>query len=107
MAIVRLTPKELHGRIASGETLVLLDVREPHEVEICALGGSVHIPMGELGRRHVELDPSAPTVCICHHGVRSAHVAAALERLGFSKLFNLSGGIDRWAEDVERTMARY
>ena len=61
---------------------MLLDVREAEELAICALPGVTHVPLGELSMRHVELDPDAPTVCICHHGVRSAHAAALeLQRL--------------------------
>lgn len=102
-----LLPKELARRLAAGERFVLLDVREPEELAICALPGVTHVPLGELAVRHVELDPTAPTVCICHHGRRSAHAAAGLARLGFERLFNLVGGVDRWAVEVDRGMARY
>jgi rhodanese-related sulfurtransferase len=107
VAVEPLTPSQLRERLAAGEDLLLLDVRESDERDVCAIAGSLHIPMGELSLRHVELDPERPTVCVCHHGIRSAHVAAALERLGFERLYNLSGGIDRWAQDVEPDMARY
>jgi rhodanese-related sulfurtransferase len=107
MVVEALTPEQLRARLAAGEDLLLLDVREPEERALCAIEGSLHIPMGELSLRHVELDPERPTVCVCHHGVRSAHVAAALARLGFGQLFNLSGGIDRWAAEVDPRMARY
>lgn len=107
MAVARLTPRELRAKLDAGERLVLLDVREPSELALGSIAGSVAIPLGELARRAGELDPRAPTVCICHHGVRSANAAAALARLGFTQLYNLSGGIDRWAEDVEPAMKRY
>ena len=106
-AIGTLTPAELRQRIAAGEDLVLLDVREPHELAICRIEGSLSIPMSELSVRHVELDPDRPTVCICHHGIRSASVAAALAHLDFTTLYNLSGGIDRWAAEVDPAMVRY
>ena len=106
-APVPLLPRDLAARLAAGEALVLLDVREPEELAICALPGVTHVPLGELAVRHVELDPDAPTVCICHHGVRSAHAAAGLARLGFTRLYNLVGGVDRWAKDVDRSMSRY
>jgi len=106
-APVPLYPKDLAARLAAGEALVLLDVREAEELALCALPGVTHIPLGELGVRHVELDPDAPTVCICHHGVRSAHAAAGLARLGFERLFNLVGGVERWASEVDRSMPRY
>jgi rhodanese-related sulfurtransferase len=102
-----MTPAELKRRLDAGEGLVLLDVREPEELALCRIEGSVAIPMGELSLRHVELDPEQPTVCVCHHGIRSAHVAAALERLGFERLFNLTGGVERWAREVDPSMPRY
>jgi len=102
-----LTPVDLKDRLERREGLVLLDVREPEEVAICSIGGSLSLPMGEILRRAGELDPTQPTVCICHHGIRSAKVGVALERLGFETVFNLSGGIDRRAGEVEPGMARY
>ena len=107
MAVQPLTPDQLVQRLAAGDDLVVLDVREDEEVALCAIAGSLHIPMSELSVRHIELDPERPTVCVCHHGTRSAHVAAALEGLGFEHLFNLSGGIDRWAAERDPGMARY
>ena len=102
-----LSPPDLKERLDRGDELVLLDVREHGELEICRLPGITHIPLGELSVRHIELDPDAETVCICHHGVRSAHAAVALAQLGFEALWNLSGGIDRWAREVEPGMPRY
>ncbi len=108
-----LAPTELARRIAAASAkggelgLVLLDVREPDEIELCPFPGAVAIPLGELSVRHIELDPDAPTVCICHHGIRSASAAVGLERLGFETLYNLSGGVERWARDVDASMPRY
>ena len=107
MSVRRIEPRELKARLEAGEELVLLDVREHDEVVICAVAGSVHVPMGELPRRLSELQSEVPTVCICHHGIRSARVASLLAHHGFRELYNLSGGIDRWAAEVETTMARY
>jgi rhodanese-related sulfurtransferase len=107
MAVEPLTPAELARRLEEGEDLIVLDVREDDEVALCSLAGSVNIPMGELSVRHTELDPDRATVCVCHHGVRSAHVAAALEGFGFERLYNLSGGIDRWAAERDPSMTRY
>ncbi|HVS16975.1 MAG TPA: rhodanese-like domain-containing protein [Planctomycetota bacterium] len=107
MTFESLTPAQLRDRLRVEEDLVVLDVREDEERALCAIEGSLHIPMGELSVRHVELDPERPTVCVCHHGIRSAHVTAALARLGFERLYNLTGGIDRWAAEVEPDMARY
>lgn len=98
---------DLKARLDRGDELVLLDVREAVELEICAIPGVVHIPLSELSVRHQELDPDAETVCICHHGVRSANAAAGLAGIGFERLLNLTGGVERWARDVDPSMARY
>jgi len=102
-----LSPADLKARLDAGEKLVLLDVREMEEVAICALPGITHIPLSELSVRHIELDPDSEMVVICHHGVRSANAANALAGLGFETLWNLTGGVDRWARDVDPSMARY
>jgi rhodanese-related sulfurtransferase len=85
----------------------LLDVREPWEQQICQIAGSRLLPMRALPARLDELDPQQPVVCICHHGARSAHVAMWLARQGFADVYNLSGGVDAWARQVDRQMATY
>ncbi len=102
-----LTPAELRQRLERGDDLVVLDVREAEELVICAFEGAVHIPLSELSVRVSELDPDRPTICVCHHGIRSANVALALEQMDFAELYNLAGGVDRWAREVDPTMARY
>ncbi|HEX5730345.1 ThiF family adenylyltransferase [Microbacterium sp.] len=86
---------------------VLLDVREPHEVELVALSGAVSIPLGDLESRIGELDPDAFTVVYCHLGVRSAAALARLEARGFSRACHLTGGIDAWSRTVDPTLRRY
>jgi rhodanese-related sulfurtransferase len=100
-------PAEVARRLAAGEELVLLDVREPEEVELCSIAGSVCIPLGELASRLDELDPERPTVCVCHHGIRSAGAAGLLEMRAFREVMNLVGGIDRWAAELDARMPRY
>lgn len=85
---------------------VLLDVREPWEHELVALPGSVLIPLGELEARLGELDPAAPIVTYCHHGMRSAQARDILLAHGFDAT-HLEGGIDAWARDRDPEMARY
>jgi rhodanese-related sulfurtransferase len=85
----------------------LLDVREPWEFEVCRIGGSRLIPLGQLPARLSELQLDRPTVVICHHGVRSLRAAAFLEHCGFGDVVNLSGGIDAWARTVEPGMPVY
>lgn len=102
-----LSPAELARRRKAGESFVLLDVREPFEWEIGHLQGALHVPLGELARRVGELDPSAATVCICHHGQRSARAAAWLVSQGFERVYNLSGGVERWSLEVDPRLPRY
>jgi rhodanese-related sulfurtransferase len=80
---------------------VLLDVREPWEVAIAALPGALTIPMGRIVEQTAQLDTTRPIVCVCHHGMRSLQVAAYLARRGFDDVWNLSGGIDAWARQVD------
>lgn len=107
MSVAPLAPRDLARRLAAGEPLVLLDVREPEELAIARIAGSLAIPLGELASRVAELDPERPTVLVCHHGIRSAHAAAWLAGQGFAELYNLSGGVERWALEVDRSMRRY
>jgi len=93
--------------MAAGEKLQLVDVRETWEFDTARIGGSVLIPMGEIAARIVELDNDADIVVICHHGGRSMQVATFLEREGFSRVHNLTGGVDAWARTIDPSMATY
>jgi len=98
---------ELFERRKGENPPLVLDVREPQELEICMLEGAVHIPLGQLEVRVAELDPRRETVLLCHHGIRSAHAAAYLRRTGFINARNLVGGIEAWAQRIDPAMARY
>lgn len=86
---------------------LLLDVREKWEFETCHIDGSTLISMNTIPARIEELDEDAEIVCICHHGARSMQVAAFLERNGFEKVSNLTGGIHAWAVQVDGAMPKY
>ena len=90
---------------------VLLDVREPWEIALAAIqvpqAPTLCIPMQQIPARLAELDPQRPIVCVCHHGMRSAQVAAFLLRHGFDEVHNLSGGIDAWSARVDPAVPRY
>ena len=96
----QITPTSLKARLDAGESLVILDVREPSELALAALPGVVHIPMQQVPGRLDELDPDAPTVVMCHHGVRSMSVAQFLVERDFDRVENLTGGIDLWARQL-------
>ena len=91
----------------TGETPLLLDVRQPWEFDVCKIEGSVLIPMSQIPAAIAELDPNRETVVICHHGIRSRSVGRYLEQSGFSNVINLSGGVDEWAKTVDNQMATY
>lgn len=106
--IEQLSAPELSARLEQvGESPVILDVREPWETQVCQIAGATHIPMREIPARLGELCQEKEIVVLCHHGVRSQHVANFLAQQGFQKLFNLRGGIDAWAKEVDPAMAKY
>lgn len=86
---------------------LLLDVREPSEYAICHIPGAQLMPMQTIPARWQELDEEQEIVCICHHGARSMQVAAYLERNGFTRLSNLTGGVHAWALQVDPEMPTY
>ena len=102
-----ITAVQLSTLLDNGDKLVLLDVRDPWEFEICRLNGSLNIPMNEIAGKTQELDPDARTIVICHFGMRSMEVGNFLESSGFRDIVNLDGGLDAWAEQVDQDMPRY
>ena len=104
-----ITPAQLAQWLADGDRSqpTLLDVREDWEVQTCHIAQSKNVPLGDVPARLTELDADAPIVCICHHGMRSARAAMFLEQQGFTQLFNLDGGIDAWARQVDPSMPTY
>ena len=96
---------ELKKMLKNNE-VVLLDVREPYEIEICNVKGSLFIPMNEIPQNIEQLEKEKRYAVICHSGVRSLYVSNYLNSLGYSTL-NVIGGIERWATDVDKNMQRY
>jgi rhodanese-related sulfurtransferase len=104
--IPEMTAKELKLRLDQGEEIFILDVREPHEYQICNLKGKL-IPLGELPRRVHELDSSREMVVHCRSGKRSADAVQFLQQAGFKKLWNLKGGVLAWSDEVDPSMPKY
>ena len=101
-------PKQLSEHIENPQAnTLLLDVREPWEFDICHIENSVLIPMGTIPDKLDELDKAQEIVVICHHGVRSRQTAMFLEHNGFSNIINLTGGIDAWANEIDKNMSKY
>jgi adenylyltransferase/sulfurtransferase len=84
-----------------------LDVRDPVELQVSALPGAVVIPVGQAPLRLDELEPGREWVVFCRTGERSARVVKAMQSAGFSKVTNLRGGINAWAQEVDTSMFRY
>ncbi len=101
-----ITPRELKSRLDRGDDLYILDVREPHEYQICNLNGHL-IPLGELSRRVNELDSSREIVAHCRSGKRSADAVEFLQKAGFRKIWNLKGGILAWSDEVDSSVPKY
>jgi len=101
-----ITPRELKARLDRGDDIYVLDVREPHEYQICNIGGHL-IPLGDLPNRVSELDSSREIVAHCRSGKRSAEAVEFLRKSGFRKLLNLKGGILAWSDEVDPSLPKY
>ncbi len=102
-----LSPAEFLAEYKADTSWQLLDVREPWEIKIVAVPGSIRIPFAEVPSRHTELDADKPVAVLCHSGGRSAKVADYLINQGFFRVANIAGGIDAWAQEVDDSLARY
>ncbi len=98
--------EELKRRLDKGDDIFVLDVREPHEYQICNINGYL-IPLGDLPKRVNELDSSREIVAHCRSGMRSAKAVDFLKQAGFKKVHNLAGGILAWADRVDPKMPKY
>jgi sulfur-carrier protein adenylyltransferase/sulfurtransferase len=104
--VPEITPKELQTRLDRGDDIYVLDVREPHEYQICNINGHL-IPLGELSRRVHELDSSREIVAHCKSGKRSADAVEFLRGAGFRKVSSLKGGILAWSDQVDPSVPKY
>jgi molybdopterin/thiamine biosynthesis adenylyltransferase/rhodanese-related sulfurtransferase len=102
-----ITPPELETQLKSGSPVCLVDVREPHELEISHLDGTLNIPLEQLAARSSELDPQDEIVLICKAGVRSTRALHILLGEGFHKLHNLKGGLNAWVKEVDPSQPIY
>tara|TARA_E500000331_G_C17108270_1_gene648467 strand:+ start:445 stop:753 length:309 start_codon:yes stop_codon:yes gene_type:complete len=93
-------------KMLDNNEVILLDVREPYEVEICHVKGSLFIPMNEIPQNLEQLDKEKNYAVMCHSGVRSLHVSNYLNSQGFIAM-NVSGGIDMWSLSVDKNIKRY
>ena len=99
--------RDLKNRLDKGDTIFLLDVREPHEYSMAKIEGSVLIPLGELPTSLDKLNSNDEIVALCHRGMRSADAVGFLMQQGFSNVKNLIGGIDAWSLEIDPEVPRY
>ena len=102
-----ISPQELKEKLDKKEKIVVLDVREDFERDICKIGNSTHIPVGQVMERYSELNPSDEIVTYCHKGGRSAYTTEFLIEKGYKNVKNLRGGINAWANEVDPNMPKY
>jgi len=102
-----LSSSELKAELDRGDQVVIVDVREPQEFQINRLPGSILIPLGDLPKRYVELDPNANIVTQCKSGMRSAKAQDFLRSKGFTRVRNLTGGVLGWIDQVDPTQPKY
>jgi molybdopterin/thiamine biosynthesis adenylyltransferase/rhodanese-related sulfurtransferase len=106
VSVPEITPKQLKQRLDRGDDIYILDVREPHEYQICNLHGHL-IPLGDLPKRVSELDSSREIAAHCRSGKRSAEAVEFLTKAGFRKIWNLKGGILAWSDEVDPSVPKY
>ena len=98
---------EVKEKLDRGDDFVLIDVREPHEYQICNIPAAKLIPLGEVGKRLGELDPEADIVIHCKSGMRSARACGILKAAGFKHVRNMKGGILAWSDQVDSSVPKY
>jgi adenylyltransferase/sulfurtransferase len=106
MGVPEIRVEELKKRLDAGEDLFLLDVRDEFEYEISNIGGQL-IPLAELSKRVNELDTHQKIVTVCKMGPRGAKAVQLLQKAGFSKVWNMTGGIHAWSDRVDRSVRKY
>ncbi len=100
-------PLALAARLARGEQVRVIDVREQMEYELARIEGAELLPLSRFDEWAGTLKPDEEIVFMCHHGLRSAQACAFFAQQGFNKLHNLAGGIERWAREVDPRVPRY
>ena len=106
--LIEKEPLEVKAMLDEGSPdIMLLDVREKWEYDLCHIPMSVHIPIAEVISRLSELDKANPIVIVCHNGRRSLNIGLELIGKGYDNVINLKGGVDQWADDIDTSMTKY
>jgi rhodanese-related sulfurtransferase len=104
---LEVSPAEIKQRMNRGEKVLLVDVREPWEFEVCRIEGAKLIPMGSIPANLQALDTDEDVICYCHPGMRSLDVAVWLRGQGVTSAKSLAGGIERWSQEIDPAVPRY
>ncbi len=104
---VDLSARELAQRLARGDDLLLVDVREASELAVARFPNALHVPLATVPLRLADLPTDRTIVLACHHGGRSMRALQFLRSRGYTALLNLEGGIDAWSRDVDPSVRRY
>ena len=106
-AIPSIGVKALKQRLDAGEELLVIDVREPQELQISKVDGFTHIPKGQVLTRIEEIPDDVPVIFMCKTGVRSGDVTSWLQERGFENVYNLLGGVNAWARQIDNSLPIY
>jgi rhodanese-related sulfurtransferase len=104
---LQISVQEVNARLARGEKLLLVDVREPREYDVCRLPGATLIPLGSLPANLNALLDAEDVVLYCHHGMRSLDAAVWLRQQGVASAKSMAGGIERWSTEIDASVPRY
>ena len=104
---MQISAQEVNERIARGEKVMLVDVREQWEYDLCNIPGAKLIPLGTLPANLNALLDADEVICYCHHGIRSLDAAVWLRQQGVESAKSMAGGIERWSLEVDPQVPRY
>ncbi len=104
---MQISVKDVNERIARGEKLMLVDVREQWEYDLCKIPGAKLIPLGALPANLITLLDADNVICYCHHGIRSLDAAVWLRQQGVESAKSMAGGIERWSVEIDPQVPRY
>jgi adenylyltransferase/sulfurtransferase len=104
---IQISVKEVNGRIARGDKLLLVDVREQWEYDLCRIPGAKLIPLGTIPPNLNAFLDAEEVICYCHHGMRSLDAAAWLRQQGVESATSMAGGIERWSVEIDPSVPRY
>jgi rhodanese-related sulfurtransferase len=104
---LQISVQDLNARLVRGEKILLVDVREPQEYNLCRLPGATLIPLGSIPANLSTLLEADDVVLYCHHGMRSLDAAVWLRQQGVESAKSMAGGIERWSAEIDPSVPRY